>query len=399
MKGTTLARLLVILLVGAGFAFAGWQLLKTAPSSSRERPQQPVPLVDVIESTPRSHAVELPAAGTVRSAFELEIRPQVGGRIAELHPDFEPGGRIPADTVVVRIEDDDYRLALSAAQAEVAKASASIALEKGRRVVAREELDSLKGTLKIDATSQALALRKPQLRQVEAELATAENRLSQARLDLQRTAIAVPFDAIVLQRERVAGEVVAARELIGKVIRADRYWIELRTRPEALERLRLPDATGPGSRVTVLHDRHRFNGELVRVRADLADDSRLAGVIAEVPVDATTRAQLLLGSYVEARIEAGTLDNAIAIPRRAVADNARVRVVDSQDLLQVRAADVIWETGQQLLLSPGTLQPGDRIVVSRISGLVPGTPVRVRMVDPDSGKPLDDTSTSAPGNG
>lgn len=398
MKRTTLARLLLLLLIGGGFAFAGWQLLQSAPSSSRERPAQPVPLVDVIDSSPRSHAIELPAAGTVRSAFELEIRPQVGGRIAELHPDFEPGGRIPAKTVVVRIEDDDYQLALSAAQADVAKARASIALEKGRRVVAREELDSLKGTLKIDATSQALALRKPQLRQVEAELATADNRLRQAQLDLQRTAISVPFDAIVLQRNRVAGEVVAARELIGRVSRADRYWIELRTQPKALARLRQPGPDKPGARVTVRRDGRTFTGELVRIRADLSDDSRLAGVIAEIPIDDAARAQLLLGSYVEASIDAGMLDNVIAVPRRAVADNARIRVVDSNGMLQVRDADVKWESEQQVLLSPDTLQAGDRIVVSRITGLVPGTTVRVRIIDPLSGRPVEAAPTVVPGN-
>jgi hypothetical protein len=61
-------------------------------------------------------------------------------------------------------------------------------------------------------------------------------------------------------------------------------------------------------------------------------------------------------------------------------------VVDTAGVLQVREADVIWESGQRLLLHKDSLRAGDRIVVSRVSGLVPGAGVRGRLVDPDSGK-------------
>jgi hypothetical protein len=49
---------------------------------------------------------------------------------------------------------------------------------------------------------------------------------------------------------------------------------------------------------------------------------------------------------------------------------------------------VVWESGQRLLLNKDSLQAGDRVVVSRVSGLVPGSAVRSRTVDPDSGKAL-----------
>ena len=399
MKQSTLVRAFVLLLVAGGFAAAGWQLMQTAPKSSRERPQAPTPLLDVIDSRADRYPVELAAAGTVTSAYELEIRPQVGGRIATMHPEFEPGGRIPAGMPIVEIEADDYRLALEAAEADVAKARATAALEQGRSVVAREELDSLKGSLEVDATSRALALRRPQRRQVEADLVTAENRVSQARLDLDRTAVSLPFDVIVLERARVAGEVVAARELVGRVTRADRYWIELRTQPAQLARLRLPRDGMPGARVAVLHDGETFAGEIVRIRADLAGDSRLAGVIAEIAVDPENRHRLLLGSYVEARIDAGFIDDAVAVPRRAVGDNGRVWVLDGDGLLQVRQADVVWQAAQRLMLSVKTLHTGDRVVVSRISGLVPGAAVRTRTVDPDSGRPRADDLSPGRTNG
>ena len=388
MKATTLARLLVFSLLAGGFTLAGWQLMQTAPQSKRERTSAPVALVDVIDSTPRDHRLTLTAAGPVTSAYELEIRPQVGGLIAELHADFEPGGRISAGSSILQIEPDDYRLAVEAAEAEIAKAKAAIVLENGRRVVAREELETLKGSVNIDSASSALALRKPQLRQVQAELAAAENRLERARLDLARTRFSLPYDVIVLERARVAGEVVAARELVGRVTRADEYWIELRTRPSMLRRVTARNGDSPGSRVLVRADTAAFEGEVVRIRADLASASRLAGIIAAVPLDDRATRHLLLGSYVEAEIAAGEMSQAIAVPRRAVRDNERLWVVDSDDRLQVRDAEVLWESGQNLLLHKDTLLSGDRVIVSRISGLIPGAKVRSRMVDPDNGRAL-----------
>ena len=390
MTRTTLARLVVALMLIGAFSFAGWQLMSSAPQSQRERPAAPVPLVDVVPTVTKEHALRLDASGTLRSAEELEIRPEVGGRISALHPDFEPGGRIDAGETLVEIADDEYRLAVAAAEADIAKAQAAIALEQGRRVVAREELDLLQGSVDVDPASRALALRRPQLRQVQAELTAARNRLERAELDLARTRLSLPYDVIVLERERVANEVVAARELVGRVARADRIWLELRVQPQMLAHIRVRSGESPGSRVRLTAG--TLVGEVVRIRADVAENSRLAGVIAEFAITDPNAPPLLLGSYVRAEIDGGVLSDVVAIPRRALRDNNRVWVVDRDDRLQVRRARVTWSSGQQLFVEPGSgtdgLHDGDRIVVSRIDGLIPGTTVRQRQIDPTSGRTL-----------
>jgi RND family efflux transporter MFP subunit len=391
MTRTTLARLLAIAVLGTLFGFGGWQLYSSPPQSSREQPAAPVPLVDVVASQPGEHIVRLVASGSLHGAEQLEIRPEVGGRIQTLHPEFEPGGRIPAGATLVEIADDEYRLAIAAAQAEIAKAEAEIAIERGRRVVAREELtllqESIGGSVDVGPGAQSLALRQPQLRQVRAELDAATNRLQRAELDLERTRIRLPFDVVVVDRERVANEVVAARELIGTVLRADELWLELRMQPQWLRHITARNGDEAGSPVRLLDS--GAVGEVIRIRPALAEGSRLAGVIAAFSPDQPGADPLLLGSYVRAEITGGRLTDVIEVPRRALRDNNRVWVVDRDGLLQVRRADVAWSVGQQLLLTandPGGLAPGDRIVTSRIDGLVPGTPVRQREIDPDSGR-------------
>lgn len=386
MNTTTVARGIAFILLAGVFGALVWQLLDSAPQGNRARPPAPTPLVDVIDAAPAPAPVRIAVTGTVDSAHELEIRPEVGGRIAAMHREFEPGGRIPAGELLVQIAADDYRLAVSAAQAEIAKARAAITLEQGRRVVAREELDSLKDSLRVDPASQGLALRKPQLAQVQAELAAAENTLQRAELDLARTALRLPYDVLVLERARVAGEVVAARELIGRVTRADTYWVELRVRPEVLARLRARDDTQAGSPVRILAGNDAFIGEVVRIRPELEADSRLAGVIAAVPVSGDDVNRLLLGRYVRAEIDAGEVPDVVRVPRRALQDNNRLWVVGRDGRLAVRRVEVAWESGQSLLLDPRGLAAGDRVVVSRVSGLVPGAEVRARGVDAETGK-------------
>lgn len=398
MRSTMVARLLVFAVVAAGFAIGVWQLLASAPQSKRERPGAVVPLVDVIDSGAVDFPLTLEAEGTVVSAFELEIRPEVSGKLLALHADFEPGGKIAAGNTILQIEPDDYVLAVTAAEAEIAKARAALALERGRRVVAREELDILQGSVRVDEASKALALRKPQLRQVQAQLGVAENQLKRAQLDLRRTELRLPYDVLVLERARVAGEVVAARELIGRVARADEYWVELRIEPSRLRRMAARTADANGSRVIVREGGSVFKGEIVRIRADLVAGSRLAGVIAAVPAENAQGDRLLLGSYVQAEIEAGKIRQAVRVPRRAVHDNQRIWVVDRDDLLQVRTAEIVWESGQHLFLHRDSLERGDRIIVSRVSGLVPGSGVRSRRIDPDSGKTPAEPTGTGPGD-
>ena len=387
MTTTVIARALLAGVIAVGFGAMAWYLQSTAPQSERVRPPSPVPLVDVIDSAARDYPLQLKASGTVTSAQELDIRPEVGGRVLRLHPDFEPGGRIAAGETLLVIDPEEFQLAISEAEAEVAKARASITLEEGRRIVARAELDSLRGSGSIDAASHTLALRDPQLRQVQADLAAAENRLQRARLDLKRTKLALPFDVIVLERNRVAGEVVAQRELVGWVARADEYWLELRVRPEVLPRIKVRDADQAGSTVHVFGQLGVFRGEVVRIRADLASDSRLAGVIVAIPMDQTEE-RLLIGNYVEAEIDAGLMPHLVRTPRRALRDNRRVWVVDRNGKLRIRDAEVAWASGQQLFLRQDTLLDGDQLVVSRIDGLVAGAEVRRRQIDPDNGQAL-----------
>jgi multidrug resistance efflux pump len=156
------------------------------------------PVVEVVaaEEVPVERIVE--AFGTVVPARQVEILPEVSGRVIEFHPALEPGGIIPGGETLIKIDPEEYELALARAQAGLAEAEADLQVEQGRQIVAQREWDLFGKDWAESREDEALALREPQLRQAEARIASASSLVKQAELDLRRTEIKAPFDVLVL---------------------------------------------------------------------------------------------------------------------------------------------------------------------------------------------------------
>jgi len=382
MKYRASMRLLLIAIVLGAAAFGVWVILDTDPAPRKQSQPPLAPLVRVLSTTPADHAIRIDAHGSVSAAEQLAVRPQVGGQLLELHPAFEPGGVIPAGEQLFQIDPTDYRLQVQTAEAAIAKARAELDIEQGRRKVAAEELRLLEGSVKIDRSSRALALRAPQLKQVRAELMRAENELEKASTELSRTRAEFAHDVVVLEREKVTGEIVAARDIIGVVARADRFWVELQVPPSLLARLRARKDDGAGAKVSIYSQGHEYPAEVTRIRAELSGNSRLAGVLAEVndPLGKHSanqgRPPLLIGAYVEAQVDAGMLQNVLAVPRNALQDNNRLWVVDADRRLQVHQVEPVFIGEETVYIPP--LEAGEHVLLGNPSGLVPGSEVRVQ---------------------
>lgn len=382
MNRSVLIRGTVTLVVAAAFTWGAWQLLQSDPKKRSKRPASEPPAVDVQKAEAGTHALLLSAQGTVQAAESLEVRPQVGGRLQSLHAQFEPGAVIRAGETLYQIDRADYQLDLKAAEAALAKSQAGIDIERGRRKVAAEELRLLKQSVKLDRASRSLALRGPQLKQVQAEKQLAENAVEQAQLQLSRTSSHLPYDVVVLERQRVAGAVLAAREVVGKVARADRFRVELRIPARFLAYIKTATDHSPGSTLTIHAEGHDYQAKVSGIRAQLSEGSRLAGIYADIedplsllPQNAE-RPPLLIGSYVSASIDAGELQDVVLLQRHQLQSNQRVWVVDAEQQLQVRDADVVYAGPTAIYIRP--LKTGDRVLSGRPSGLVPGTLVRPR---------------------
>jgi hypothetical protein len=83
---------------------------------------------------------------------------------------------------------------------------------------------------------------------------------------------------------------------------------------------------------------------------------------------------LLLGSYVEVKIDAGQLEDTLRIPRMALKEGNQIWVVGDDHLLKILPATVLWPEKETVLIS-NNLEEGDQLIVSDLPVALPGMEV------------------------
>ena len=78
-----------------------------------------------------------------------------------------------------------------------------------------------------------------------------------------------------------------------------------------------------------------------------------------------------MGLFIEAEIQGRTLEQVLDVPRAAVREGDRILVVDSEDRLRRRDAEVLRFEGERALIR-APLGPGERLCLSNLEGLPVG---------------------------
>jgi len=237
----------LVLLVGAVTAVA---LMQSGPSAKREPPPRQARLVETRPLVIGSARTRIDAMGTVMPAESVTLQPQVGGEIISVSDDLEPGGLFRTGDELLRIDPRDYELAVLQRESEVAQAQSTLRLEQGQQSIARREFEILNESLQDD--DQELVLRKPQLESVRAQLALAKAKLEQAKLDLQRSRIRAPFNAIVESIDVDVGTRVTSASTLATLAGTDSCWLEVSVPVKQLKWIDIPrGSTTQGSRVRI----------------------------------------------------------------------------------------------------------------------------------------------------
>jgi len=422
-------RLALVVAILAAAVGVAWYWLTNRPQAQRRKPQRQAVLVEVQRVAPRRHQVTVRAMGVVIPSRSTPLSARVGGQVVAVAPPFVPGGRFAEGEQMLRIDPNDFLLAVRQQQAELARreaeltqreadirqrrtdvtnAEAQIAIEMGQQAVARREYELL-GDLAADEDRE-LVLREPQLRMArarkeaaeaavkaaegakasaEAMKDTAEVLLAKARLDLSRTSVTAPCNAVVLSRNVNLGSQVSAGATLAVVADTDVFWVRVSIPLDELRRIRVPGVNaeaGTGSPVKLFHQaawgEGAFReGRVVRLMTELEPRGRMAQVLVEVqdPLDLTRppaeRRPLLLDSYVRAEIAGEELAGVIPVPRTALRDGNKVWVMDDDGALDIRPVRIEWSGPETVYVRDG-MAPGARLVVSDLGAPVRGMALR-----------------------
>jgi len=373
--GVTLLKIILPVCLTA-FGVAGFWHYKSNTVKFKRRPAvKTAPVVDIMEVNPGRATALIRAMGTVQPDREVVVKSQVAGTVIRVAQEFVRGGLIPKGQPMVQIDPADYTLAVNKAQSALARARADFEIEKGQQQIAKEELRLMAAMSPDGVKETSLVLRKPQLEQAGAAVASAQSDLDAARLDLERTRIIAPFHALVLSKEVDAGAMAAVQGTLATLVDVTCFQVEVQVPLDRLDRIRVHETNGSHVRIRSLYAGREWEGRAVRITGAVTEQSRMAGVIIRVndPLGlgpAKGRAAMLLDDHVEAVIEGEIFDNVFSLPRNLIREDSGLWIYHDGHL-EIRKVAPVWIENDRVFIRSG-LFPGDLVICSDLSAPVPG---------------------------
>jgi len=342
------------------------------------------PLVKIQQVQVKDIPIVVEGYGTSQPKVQIDIIPEVAGKIIYAHPELKVGGFIKAGETILKIDPRDYELALSQAQSAVENAKEQLEKEQAEALVAKDEWMRIHGNTEPDSS---LVLREPQIRKAQSALVSAEAQLASAELKLERTTISLDFDILVtsentdLEQYVIMGQSLAkaygtkAMEIVVPLEDQELAWFDAFGYAENEKSEKLSEVT---VKANFAGTEQTWKGKVVRTTGQVDRTSRMVSVIVEVenPFEVTQgHAPFLPGIFAEVLIHGKTLKNAFAIPREAIHEGNQVWIVND-NALHIRTLDIVRKDRQSVYITSETESQLD-VITSSLDAVTEGMKVRI----------------------
>jgi len=203
----------------------------TACDSPQQKPQysaipSSIQSVDQYVSTSIEQLVV--ASGTLKPVGEVEVGSEVSGRITELLVDFNDV--VHQGQIIARIDPEFFEAQLRQAEAALLDAKATVVMWKASLHQSARSLERIMILNKKNAASENMLdkaetevqVGRAELDRAQAVVTNREAALEEAKITLSRTTIRAPIDGLVISREVMSGQTVAASLEAPKLFRIAR---------------------------------------------------------------------------------------------------------------------------------------------------------------------------------
>ncbi|HAU5664101.1 TPA: efflux RND transporter periplasmic adaptor subunit [Citrobacter freundii] len=338
------------------------------------------PEVGVVTLAPSSVNIKSELPGRAL-AFEIaEIRPQVGGIIIKRN--FVEGDKVSKGESLYQIDPAPLQARLDSAKGALAKAQATannVRLTLNRQsaliqsnYVSRQDYDTTRS----------------QLNEAQANVAVAKADLEQATINLRYANVTSPIDGISGKSSVTVGALVTANQenSLVTVQRLDPIYVDLTQSVQDFLRLKEEKANGkiaqqqgkiPVELMLENGKPYRHTGTLEF--SDPAVDETTGSVTLRA-IFPNPEGEILPGMYVTALLDEGSQQNVLMVPQQGITHNeqgkATALILDQENVVQLREINAVKAVGNQWLVTAG-LRPGDRVIVSGLQRIRPGSKARV----------------------
>lgn len=406
----------LILVAGIG-GFLALASLKKPPAQAKngERPLK----VKVLAVKAQTVPVTITGYGKARALNVVTLSAQVSGQVVEVHPRLEVGEVIEAGELLLRIDSQDYKAAVTQGRAEVSQWNSVVqrlqkqsamdgkrlkTLERNREL-ARIEFERVQTLLQThnvgtrsgmdraeqtynanldlaDQMAQAVALYPIRIKEARSSLSAAKARFKQAWANLERCEVRAPFTGRLTRAAVEQGQFVAPATLLAAM--SDDTMLEIRVpldsrdvrkwlrfsetggskagawfgQPEAVEcRIRWTEDKEGRIRRGILHRVVAFDQQTRTITVAIRIEADAAGSENEgLP--------LVAGMFCVVEIPGRDLLSAYRVPREAVSYSNTVFTAQG-DRLKTRSVQVARMDGDHAFITHG-LSDGDRVIVTRL---------------------------------
>lgn len=349
---------LIVNILGAPIVFAflvgiAILLVKSRKGPPLFPPKDIVVNVATMDSVAQTVTPRIQTFGTTQAYLSAALSAQVGGEILEISPSFEAGNPVTKDEWLVRINPADYQATLANRQAALATARQTLAQEEIRSKLAEEDWLAAGREL---ANASDLTLRKPQLRAALAAVASAQAALDQANIDLERTTLRAPFDAIVSNRSASPGNVLTRGSPIGTLISKERIQVRLPITPSQAARIKLPrgkNATPLQATLTTPSlPGESWTASVNRVEPAVDPKNQTLYLVGDIesPFE-DPDAFLPVGAFVDAEITGQPIEGVHPLPEAAIVEDSFVWAVSPENTLIKQPISIVFSQSGKILAS------------------------------------------------
>jgi RND family efflux transporter MFP subunit len=278
----------------------------------------------------------------------------------------EEGQPVRRGALLGRIETRTLDDARQSAQSAVR--SAENQLSVARREVERTETLVKAGAL----AARDLDVARNNETAAEAQLADAKSRLASAERQLGDTVLRAPIDGIVSKRSANTGDVVSVGAELFTIIDPSSMRLEASVPSEDLSRLRV----GETVEFTVRGYDQRFQGRIERIAPQADPVTRQVPIFVAIP---NAGGRLVAGLFAEGRVVSQSADG-LVVPANAVNTSETspwaLRVADGKTE-KVQVSLGLRDARTERVQVTSGLNEGDTLLRGAAQGITPGTPVQV----------------------
>ena len=263
------------------------------------------PLVPSYQPKLGENVVRVTSTGTIIVRNSVELVLQTTGRVVWVSESLRRGGHFKAMEPLVQIDKSDFELAVAQASADTHAARSNFELATATSEAAIQNY----AILNPDKVVPPLVAKTPQLEQAKAQIAAAQAREDIAKLNLDRTSFALPFNGRVVASTAELGQLLKEGQGFGEVFSEDAIeaLVPLSTQELAL----LKPAEGRQATITI--GAERYDARVVRVSPDLEERTRTAQLFLSIATDT----DLYPGTFIEVEIEGPRMANTMLLPEAA----------------------------------------------------------------------------------